>query len=41
MGMLGSIFTSYISIALFVLLVVLFVTHTEAYKNWQAKRRES
>ncbi|MBQ4432192.1 MAG: tripartite tricarboxylate transporter permease, partial [Synergistaceae bacterium] len=39
MGMLGSIFTSYISIALFVLLVVLFVTQTETYKHWQAKRR--
>ena len=39
MGMLGSIFTSYISIALFVLLVVLFVTQTEGYKHWQAKRR--
>ena len=38
MGMLGSIFTSYISIALFVLLVVLFVTQTETYKHWKAGR---
>ena len=40
MGMLGSIFTSYISIALFILLVVLFVTQTETYKHWKAKREE-
>lgn len=38
-GMLGSIFTSYISIALFVLLVVLFITQTEFYKNWKARHR--
>jgi putative tricarboxylic transport membrane protein len=37
-GMIGSIFTSPISIVLFALLVFLFVTQTEAYKNWKAKR---
>lgn len=37
-GMLISIFTSPISIVLFVALVVMFVTQTEAYKSWKAKR---
>ena len=37
-GMLGSIFTSPISIVLFALLVFLFATQTETYKNWKAKR---
>lgn len=37
-GMLGSIFTSGISIVLFALLVYLFATQTETYKNWKAKR---
>ena len=34
-GMLWSIFTSYI----FVLLVVLFITQTEAYRKWKARRK--
>ena len=37
-GMIGSIFTSPISIVLFALLVFLFATQTETYKNWKAKR---
>ena len=39
-AMLGSIFKSYISIALFILLVVLFVTQTETYKNWKSRRNK-
>ena len=37
-GMLKSIFTSPISMVLCALLVFLFVTQTETYKNWKAKR---
>ena len=37
-GMLKSIFTSPISVVLCALLVFLFVTQTETYKNWKAKR---
>ena len=41
MGMLGSIFTSYISIVLFILLVFLFVTQTEFYRHWKENRNSN
>lgn len=38
LGLVGSIFTSPISIILFVLIVVMFTTQTQVYKRWKAKR---
>ena len=40
-GMLASIFTSPISIILCALLVFLFITQTEFYKNWKRKRERN
>jgi putative tricarboxylic transport membrane protein len=37
-GLFGSIFTSPITFILFVLIVVMFTTQTQTYKNWKAKR---
>ena len=37
-GMLGSIFTSPISLILFLLIVFMFTTQTQTYKRWKAKR---
>jgi len=37
-GLIGSIFTSPISLILFILIVIMFTTQTQAYKNWKAKR---
>lgn len=40
-GMILSIFKSPISLVLFVVIVVMFVTQTKTYKNWRAKRDAS
>jgi putative tricarboxylic transport membrane protein len=37
-GLFGSIFTSPITFILFVLIVVMFTTQTQTYKNWKAKK---
>ncbi len=37
-GLIGSIFTSPISLVLLIVIVVMFATQTNAYKNWRAKR---
>ena len=37
-GLLASIFKSPISLLLFVMIVVMFATQTQTYKNWKAKR---
>jgi putative tricarboxylic transport membrane protein len=37
-GLFGSIFTSPITLILFILIVVMFTTQTETYKNWKRKR---
>lgn len=37
-GLVGSIFTSPISLILFIVIVAMFTTQTKAYKNWKAKR---
>ena len=39
-GMLLSVFNSPISIVLFVLLIVLFVTQTGPYKKWSVNRKK-
>ena len=38
LGLLGSIFTSPITLILFILIVVMFAAQTETYKRWKAKR---
>jgi putative tricarboxylic transport membrane protein len=39
-GLLGSIFTSPISVVLFIMIVVMFVTQTQTYQRWKAKRNK-
>jgi len=40
-GLLGSIFTSPISVVLFIMIVVMFVTQTQTYQRWKAKRNNA
>jgi len=40
-GLAGSIFTSPISLVLFIMIVIMFATQTQTYKNWKLKRENS